>query len=194
MKKLAIAILTVPERIDKYAELIRDLNSQIRHGGLEKHVQLVTIGDSKEMLVGDKREVWKHLVRAENVMWCDDDDKYKPGAIALVYKACCFGADVVTFCGDYIEADTGQRGDFIIRKGFKNEDDWTKRIFKRAPNHLCAVKTELARQCVFPSLNVSEDSEYARQINKLIKTEVHLNEKIYEYHYSSMNSLTANRL
>jgi hypothetical protein len=42
-------------------------------------------------------------------------------------------------------------------------------------------------------MNVSEDSEYAKQINKLIQSEVHINEKIYDYHYSATNSLTANR-
>jgi hypothetical protein len=190
---MTIAILTVPDRIDKYAALIHDLNKQIREGGLKDIVQLVTIGDTMEMSVGDKREVWKYLVKGMYLFWLDDDDKYRAGALKLLAKACTLGRDAVTFCGDYIEADTNQRYDFIIRKGYKNEDDWNNRILKRAPNHISGIRTELARQCVFPSMNVSEDSEYAKQINKLIQSEVHINEKIYDYHYSATNSLTANR-
>jgi hypothetical protein len=63
----------------------------------------------------------------------------------------------------------------------------------RKPNHLCPVKREIATQCIFPDKNYGEDSDYANQINKIIQTENHIEEKLYFYMFNVNTSQTHNR-
>ena len=57
MKELSILILTLPTRIDSYARLIKSLNLQVIQNNLINRVQILTLCDTKEISVGEKRNI-----------------------------------------------------------------------------------------------------------------------------------------
>ena len=187
MKELSILIPTLPTRIDSYANLIKMLNKQVIENNLINRVQILTLGDTKEYSVGKKRNLLLEMSIGKYVCFIDDDDKISDSYLFEIIRAIQSNADVITFCGEYIEQNKTQN--FSISKTHKRDYTEGENIY-RLPNHLCPVKIEIALQSRFPDKNFGEDSEYATRINRLIKTEYHIKEKLYYYLYSSINSQT----
>ena len=187
MKDLSILIPTLPTRIYSYANLIKMLNKQVIENNLINRVQILTLGDTKEYSVGKKRNLLLEMSIGKYVCFIDDDDKISDSYLFEIIRAIQSNADVITFCGEYIEQNKTQN--FSISKTYKRDYTEGENIY-RLPNHLCPVKIEIALQSRFPDKNFGEDSEYATRINRLIKTEYHIKEKLYYYLYSSINSQT----
>lgn len=190
MKQLSILIPTLPQRIDFYNNLIKFLYGQLNTYNLNSEVQILSILDTQEMNVGKKRNALLNLSCGKYVQFVDDDDRLAHDFIKKMYDATLSGADVVTFRGEYHEGGVFH-SDFIISTLCKIDVN-TGGVMYRRPNHLCPVKREIALQCTFPDKNFGEDSDYANQINNHIKTEQHINEKMYFYMFNVNTSQTHN--
>jgi len=187
MKDLSILILTLPTRIDSYANLIRHLNHQIIQNNLIHRVQILSLCDTKEISVGEKRNILLQKSVGRYVCFIDDDDLISDDYVIKIITAIQHNCDVITFCGDYVES--GLRKPFSIsmmHRGDYNHDN----MFIRLPNHLCPLKREIAMQCHFTHKNFGEDSDYATMINTHIKNEYHIVDKLYFYMYNSATSQT----
>ena len=187
MKELSILILTLPTRIDSYSNLIRTLNQPVIENNLLDKVQILSLCDTKEISVGEKRNILLNKSIGRYVCFIDDDDLIATDYLIKIISAISSNADVITFCGEYIE--NGQTTPFsisTIHRGNYNHPN----IFYRLPNHLCPVKREIAVSCLFTDKNYGEDSDYAERINQHIKNEFHIQDKLYFYMYDSTNSQT----
>jgi glycosyltransferase involved in cell wall biosynthesis len=187
MKELSILILTLPTRIDLYSRLIKSLNQQVIENNLMHRVQILTLGDTKEISVGEKRNILLNKSIGRYVCFIDDDDVIATNYLSVIMSALNSNADVITFCGDYVENEI--RTPFsisMVHRGNFNEPN----MFYRLPNHLCPVKREIALSCQFTDKNFGEDSDYAEKINKYLKNEYHIQEKLYFYMYDSNTSQT----
>jgi len=187
MKDLSILILTLPTRIDLYSRLIKSLNQQVIENNLMHRVQILTLGDTKEISVGEKRNILLNKSIGRYVCFIDDDDVIATNYLSVIMSALNSNADVITFCGDYVENEI--RTPFsisMVHRGNFNEPN----MFYRLPNHLCPVKREIALSCQFTDKNFGEDSDYAEKINKYLKNEYHIQEKLYFYMYDSNTSQT----
>jgi glycosyltransferase involved in cell wall biosynthesis len=187
MKELSILILTLPTRIDSYATLIKSLNQQVIENNLINRVQILTLCDTKEISVGEKRNILLNKSCGRYVCFIDDDDVIAPNYLIKIISALSSNADVVTFCGDYME--NSLRTEFsisMVHRGNFNHPN----MFYRLPNHLCPVKREIALSCQFTDKNYGEDSDYADKINQYIKNEFHIQDKLYFYMYDSNTSQT----
>lgn len=187
MKILSVLILTLPTRIDSYSNLIKRLNKQVLDNNLIDKVQILTFCDTKEISVGEKRNILLNKSCGKYVCFIDDDDVISDDYLIKLISGINSGADVVTFCGDYVENTL--RTPFsisMVHRGNYNEPN----IFYRLPNHLCPVKREIALSSLFTDKNFGEDSDYAERINKQIKNEFHIQEKLYFYMYDSNTSQT----
>ena len=187
MKELSILILTLPTRIDSYSNLIRTLNQQVIENNLLDKVQILSLCDTKEISVGEKRNILLNKSIGRYVCFIDDDDLIATDYLIKIISAISSNADVITFCGEYIE--NGQTTPFsisTIHRGNYNHPN----IFYRLPNHLCPVKREIAVSCLFTDKNYGEDSDYAERINQHIKNEFNIQDKLYFYMYDSTNSQT----
>ena len=187
MKELSILILTLPTRIDSYSNLIRTLNQQVIENNLLDKVQILSLCDTKEISVGEKRNILLNKSIGRYVCFIDDDDLIATDYLIKIISAISSNADVVTFCGDYVE--NGQTTPFsisTIHRGNYNHPN----LFYRLPNHLCPVKREIALSCLFTDKNYGEDSDYAERINQHIKNEFHIQDKLYFYMYDSTKSQT----
>ena len=187
MKELSILILTLPTRIDSYSNLIRTLNQQVIENNLLDKVQILSLCDTKEISVGEKRNILLNKSIGRYVCFIDDDDLIATDYLIKIISAISSNADVVTFCGDYVE--NGQTTPFSIstvHRGNYNHPN----LFYRLPNHLCPVKREIAVSCLFTDKNYGEDSDYAERINQHIKNEFHIQDKLYFYMYDGAKSQT----
>lgn len=187
MKALSVLILTLPTRIDSYANLIRNINKQIIDNNLINHIQILSLCDTKEISVGEKRNILLKKSIGRYVCFIDDDDIISDDYIIKLFQATHQNTDVITFCGDYIE--NGIEKPFsisLMHNGNYNHPN----VFYRLPNHLCPVRREIALQCHFTHKNFGEDSDYADMINKHIQNEYHLIDKLYFYMYNSLTSQT----
>jgi glycosyltransferase involved in cell wall biosynthesis len=187
MKDLSILILTLPTRIDSYATLIKTLNQQVIDNNLINRVQIMSLCDTKEISVGEKRNILLNQSCGRYVCFIDDDDLIAPDYVIKLMNAIQSNSDVITFCGDYVENTI--RTPFsisMIHRGNYNEPN----MFYRLPNHLCPVKREIALSSMFSDKNFGEDSDYAERINNHIKNEFHIQDKLYFYMYNDSTSQT----
>jgi glycosyltransferase involved in cell wall biosynthesis len=187
MKDLSILILTLPTRIDSYARLIKSLNQQVIENNLINSVQILSLCDTKEISVGEKRNILLNKSCGKYVCFIDDDDMIAPNYLSKIISALSSNADVVTFCGDYVENSiiTPFSISMVHRGNFNHPN-----MFYRLPNHLCPVKREIALSCQFTDKNYGEDSDYAEKINNFLKNEFHIQDKLYFYMYDSNTSQT----
>lgn len=187
MKELSILILTLPTRIDSYSNLIKTLNKQVIENDLIDKVQILTLCDTKEISVGEKRNILLNKSAGKYVCFIDDDDVISDDYLIKLISAISSGADVITFCGDYVDnTNVTPFSISLIHRGNYNYPN----LFYRLPNHLCPVKREIALSCQFTDKNYGEDSDYAELINKQIKNEFHIQDKLYFYLYDSTKSQT----
>jgi len=187
MKDLSILILTLPTRIDSYATLIKTLNQQVIQNNLMSRVQILSLCDTKEISVGEKRNILLNKSCGKYVCFIDDDDLIAPDYVIKLMNAINSNADVITFCGEYIQNTiTTPFSISIVHRGNYNHPN----IFYRLPNHLCPVKREIALSSMFTDKNFGEDSDYAERINKHIKNEFHIQDKLYFYMYNESTSQT----
>lgn len=188
MKDLSILILTLPIRIDSYSNLIKKLNKQVIENNLINRVQILSLCDTKDISVGEKRNILLNQSNGRYVCFIDDDDEISPDYLIKIISALESNADVITFCGDYVENNLRTAFSIsMVHRGNFNDSN----IFYRLPNHLCPVKREIALSCLFTHKNYGEDSDYAEKINQHIKNEFHIQEKLYFYLYNANTSQTA---
>ena len=187
MRDLSILIPTLPARIDSYSNLIKILNKQIIENNLINRVQILTLCDTKEISVGEKRNILLNKSAGKYVCFIDDDDIVAPDYLIKLINGISSNADVITFCGDYVENTVSTPFSIsMVHRGNFNEPN----MFYRLPNHLCPVKREIALSCQFTDKNFGEDSDYAERINKYIKNEFHIQDKLYFYMYNEATSQT----
>jgi hypothetical protein len=187
MKQLAILIPTLPVRVMKYARLITKLNKQIIDSGLIDKVQIVSFCDSKEYLVGFKRNKLVELSLAKYICFVDDDDDISDNYVNRLYSASLSGVDCVTFWGEY--RSSFQTKNISFNLDYKHDSE-TSDCFMRYPNHLSLVKREIALKCPFPLKNFGEDYEYSLLLKKHLKSQIHIQEKLYFYNFNSSTSQT----
>jgi glycosyltransferase involved in cell wall biosynthesis len=154
---------------------------------LEHRVQILSFCDTKDISVGEKRNMLLRNSNGKYVCFIDDDDVVSQDYVIKILNAIQSGSDVVTFCGDYVENGINTAFSIsMVHRGNWNENN----MLYRLPNHLCPVKREIALSCLFTNKNFGEDSDYADKINQYIKNEFHLQDKLYFYMYDSSTSQT----
>lgn len=187
MKDLSILILTLPTRINSYSELIKSLNQQVIENNLINKVQILSFCDTKEISVGEKRNILLNQSCGKYICFIDDDDVVASNYLISIINAIQSNADVITFCGDYVE--NNQIIPFTISMMHRGNFNHPN-MFYRLPNHLCPVKREIALQSMFTDKNFGEDSDYSERINSRLTNEFHIQDKLYFYMYDSNNSQT----
>jgi len=188
MKELSILIPTLPARIDEYYSLMKNLMNQIKMNNLQHRVQILSFCDTKDISVGEKRNILLRNSNGKYICFVDDDDVLSQDYVIKIINAIQSGADVITFCGDYVENEKNTPFSIsMVHRGNFNEAN----MLYRLPNHLCPIKREIALSCLFSNKNFGEDSDYAEKINQYIKNEYHLQDKLYFYMYNANTSQTA---
>jgi glycosyltransferase involved in cell wall biosynthesis len=183
--RLSILICARYDRNESLVVLLRNLNEQ-KTDAVEI---LVDYGDpcglpGDKLTIGDKRNRLLSDANGEWVCFIDDDDVPAPMYVREILKAAdknpdCIGFKVDRFLnGNHFGvAIHSRRFRFFSRRTFgRNEEavSWP-------PNHLNPIRTSLARQTGFKSLNRGEDRDYAERLWPLLRTEVFIDKTLYFY-------------
>ena len=79
--------------------------------------------------------------------------------------------------------------DFIIKHGLDYIEDKSggRKVYLRPINHICVIRTEIARQVPYKDITFGEDYDYAIRLAQsgLIKNAAFINEFMYYYLYRS---------
>ena len=182
--KLSILICSVPTRMSTHFRQLLD----VLLPQATKDVEVVWLGDNYKMSVGEKRNNLLSIAKGKYVTFVDDDDMVSKDYVAELLRYINGGADIICFnvnCslngGKYKRVDYD--ANFLA-------DHETKDAYKRLPNHICCVKREIALQVGFLSINMGEDSDYAKRLKPLIKTQSIINKVLYNYDFSHTISET----
>lgn len=147
-------------------------------------VEIMVLTDNKQMMLGEKRNVMVDAARGRYVQFIDDDDRVADDMLAAVLAAIDDHApDVVTFLASVsMNGDPPKPCSYRLRWP---RDQNVPSEYRRLPNHLCAVRRDLALQAPYPALPYREDSAYSKLLRPLLTTEHHIPRVLYHYDYNT---------
>jgi glycosyltransferase involved in cell wall biosynthesis len=182
MSDLSILIPTLTERYKLLHRLQRTLLPQV-----EKYPGRVFVhynDQGRSVCIGDKRNQLVSMVTTDYLVQIDDDDQISNNYLSEILTAMESSPDVITFNG-WMTTNGHNRKNFVIKLGERYEE--RNGVYYRHPNHLCPIKTHLARRVPFPSVASGEDYGYAVGLKQrnILKTSVHINQDLYHYQYIS---------
>jgi glycosyltransferase involved in cell wall biosynthesis len=188
MIKLSILICSVTARLTKLFLLIQHLERQCAN----KPVEILWLGDNKQMTVGEKRNKLLSLAKGEYICYVDDDDWVSDDYVESILKAVETNPDAVCFECRYTNAETSVNNHvYFARRNF-NKDDTVVGIRYRMVNHLNPVKRTIAQKIGFEERNFSEDTDYAIRLwnSRLMNTDVTIPRILYHYQFNPHTSET----
>lgn len=171
----SILICSLMNRYIALNELTKELKRQAQD---TDRVEVLIEIDDGQITIGVKRNLLLSKAKGDYIAFVDDDDKVSEDYISKILKAIETKPDCCSLEG------------ILIRPGRKYEfyhsikyDKWFEKEgrYYRHPNHLNAVKRELALQIGFPEMDVGEDFEYSTRLKPLLKTEASIKGILYYY-------------
>ena len=192
--KLSILIPTLEIRKEKYGRLVGGLLNNPRPEVCKfveksyyllsncKTYEILTERDNGELSVGVKRQKLLERATGDYICFIDDDDKVSHDYVEKVLKAIETKPDCCSLSGQL----HWPNGDIERFEHSIEYDAWDKvdGIYVRYPNHLNAVRRELALQVGFKDLRHGEDRDYSDRLRPLLKTEEKIEGVIYNYYVS----------
>lgn len=185
---LTITIASVSVRKDMLKSLLEELNKQISENNLQDEVEII-VDDDDNRFLGLKRKLM--LSKAKGLFTCaiDDDDFICPNYVKLIVDAIkkddsvdCLGINGI------ITTNGLEPKKWVISCHY---EDWFEKdeVYYRTPNHICPIKTELARIVDFEEVAWREDYPFSKGIKPYLKKETIIEEPIYFYQYNTETSL-----
>ena len=158
----------------------------------QRRVEIVMLTDNKKMMLGHKRNVLVGMAQGRYVQFVDDDDRVEPDMLRTLIDATDRNTDVITFLASVsLNGEAPRPCRYSLRYA---QDKNTAAGYERVPNHICAIRRDLATRVSFPHLPYGEDSGYAKMLRPLLKSEVHIDRVLYHYDYNSQTTETQQHL
>lgn len=183
--KLSILVPSVHTRWDGFARrLIGDLFAQYEAlpPAEQASVEIIVLTDTKSLLLGDKRNDLVKMAKGQYVVFVDDDDRVEPDYVSTLLAATEHGADVITFLVS-VSLNGGAPLPCRYSMHFKRDEN-TDTEYQRLPNHICAVKRELAVQTPYPPVFCGEDKQYGLDLHPKLQSEHAIDRVLYHYDYN----------
>lgn len=176
---LSILICTLPERAGYQRRLMLALNKQ----AIGHPVEILTDNSGKNIAIGTKRNALLKRARGEYVAFVDDDDEVAANYVQLVLQALRSKPDCAELRGEITTNGTNPKPFIhtITCKKWHEKDG----IYWRMPNHLNAIRRNLALQAGFPEKSFGEDHDFSKRVQPLLKTQGDIAQTIYYYRYRS---------
>lgn len=184
---LSICVCTVPERatqLDYLLDVIEAQDRWLKYFVDSREIEIL-IDDRGGVSIGEKRQALLERAKGHFVAFIDDDDGI---SFDYVYRIlCAIKASPDTDCVNLIgmmttNGEAPQRFEHSIEHKEWGEKDG---VLVRGPNHLNAVRRELALQAGFPWRSHGEDREYSERLRPLLKNEARVrgDSPLYYYWY-----------
>lgn len=182
---LSILIPSIPKRNKRLKSLKRILSKQIK-GELKAQVEII-VEDSESVLnggisIGKKREQLVNKAQGEYCCFLDDDDEISPDYIKVLLDLCSQKQHICTF-----RSFAKLEGYWcLIDMNLENKENEQAfpGIVKRTPWHICAVRTEFAKNYLFQDSNYGEDWQWFEQVLKHCETQANSPAIIHQYNHT----------
>lgn len=191
---LSILVCSIHTRYRTFALRIQD-QLWHQHAALPGHpdrVEILILSDAARLTIAMKRNALLDISSGRYVQFVDDDDRLADGALAAVLAATGSNADAICFPVQV----TQNGGPPRICRYSKDYgyDHNSAHEYRRLPNHICAVKRELAVATRFnDSLSFGEDADYARRLILKLNSEEQISETRPLYFYEYDRDTSASR-
>lgn len=169
---LSLLIATIPSRKERLSRLLEHIYGQIIR---DRPREVEVLVDAAEGEIGAKRQRLLGRAKGHYVAYVDDDDWVAHDYISRVVgaiEASDYNVDCLSLYGQ-MTSDGNPSGRFhhSIQYG-----EWKVKseagLYYRTPNHLNAVRRDLALKAGFPvELSHGEDHEYSKRLKSLLRTE-----------------------
>jgi len=176
--KLTICILSLPDRLTFLTNLLSQLYAQPKE--LLKYTEILINVDYKQFTIGEKRNQLLNSAKGKYITFIDDDDDVSSNYIEKIFGGISKDVDAIGITGMYAPV-VGIHKKFTCSKDYKWEEK--PDAYYRSIQHICPIKTEIARQVQYPAINFTEDNLYADKVQPFIKTDYTINDIIYIYKY-----------
>jgi hypothetical protein len=178
-KQLSILICTIPRRKHLLNRLLWILKKQEN-----KQTEILTLSEENDMPIGNKRNRLLDMAKGEYVCFIDDDDTVSDDYVRKILKAIESKPDCCSLDGLY----TIDGKNPVLFKHSLDYKEWGstiengEKVYLRYPNHLNAIKRELALKTRFDdTLSVGEDKDFSERLLPLLKNESKINGILYHY-------------
>lgn len=174
--RLSILICSLKGRRKQLSRLMNSLVPQT----MNKDVEILVETDDGKITVGAKRNVLLKRTTGDYVAFVDDDDTVSDDYVSKVLEALVVSPDCCSLEGEIHFKKRDVTKKFIHSILY---DRWFEKgqVYYRCPNHLNAVKRELALQVMFPDVKVGEDMDYSLRLHPLLSIEQCIKGTIYFY-------------
>lgn len=182
---LSILITHVPDRAGYLNRLLACLpheNSPYFH-----RFEILIDDRDKPVTIGEKRNALLQRAQGKYLAFIDDDDLITEHYFPQVFEGIRYGVDNCSLKGTITDDGKNPR---TFEHSIKYDRYQTvqrngRDYYERFPNHLNAIRTDIAKRFSFPEKNFSEDTEWATELHRsgLLRTEYEVTETIYLYLY-----------
>jgi hypothetical protein len=185
---LSITIASISKRKSMLDALLHEINNQIVQNNLQDEVEIL-VDDDEDRFLGTKRKLM--LSQAKGLFTCaiDDDDWITENYVKLIVEAIKNNPNIDNLgINGIITTDGENPKKWVISCHF---DDWYEEddVYYRTPNHICPIRTDLARIADFDEVDWGEDYPFSQRIKPLLKNEAVIEEPLYIYQFSTTGSL-----
>ncbi len=154
----------------------------------QERVEILTLIDAKGISLGDKRNRMVSIAQGEYIIHVDDDDRIEPDYLSALLAATEDGNDAITFRAS-VRLNGGAAKPCIYSIRYVKDEN-TSTEYHRLPNHITAVRRDLAIKAGFPNKRKGEDSAYSAALRPLLESETHIDRVLYHYDYSDKTTET----
>ena len=184
--KLSILVPTTDSRRNSFLPKI--LDQIFEQVGDREDIEVIVFMDNKKRTIGEKRNDMLSMCKGEYVIHVDCDDRLHKDYLSEILRGIEKGADVVTF-KSMVTINGGSSKECVYSTGIEKEAN-EETQYLRFPNHICCVKTYLAKHVGFPNLQKGEDTDYAVRLKPYLNTEFHIPKVLYFYDYEDSTTET----
>lgn len=185
---LSILIPSTFDRQPMLDLLLAELNEQIKEGGAEDNVEILTCIDNRERTVGSKRNELYIKAKGLYSISIDSDDWIASNYIVKHLSAAKESCDAISLNG-WIETNGKDRISWRISKDnpYTSINENGQQIYLRYNNHISAIKSEICKQFLFEDISHQEDYRWATAIHNsaIIQTEAKTEGELYFYRYNN---------
>lgn len=176
--KLTICILSLPDRVEYLTNILKEIYAQ----PIEylKQTEILIAVDYKQYTIGEKRNQLLEAAKGDYVTFIDDDDSISADYLKEVFTGINMNVDAIGITGMYAPV-IGEHKEFRCSKDYKWENK--QDAYYRSIQHICPIKTSIARQVKYPSINFTEDKIYSETVQPYIISDYVSSKIIYYYKY-----------
>lgn len=159
---------------------------------LQCEVEVIAVIDNKCRMLGTKRNDLLNMAQGDYVVFVDDDDRVSDDYVQQLLNAATIGADIITFEVE-VSLNGNQPKPCYYDMRYK-EDYNLPESYHRLPNHIMAVKRELALATKYQDILKGEDADYSKRLLPLLNTQHTIEKVLYYYDYSDVTTETQQKL